>query len=210
MQYFNSRILFYNIIGLRYIPHVGNIAIGRPIKSSSTCGLENQEQYCFPEPTETCGICDNSINWLAHPSHLMTDAGDSVHSPYDRTWWQSETNVSYVIINNDFGATFFFTHIIISFKSWRPAAMIIEKSLDYGTTYKPMQYYSTDCEGDFGLPDDSNSTMSSSVSCTSKYSQPSAGEVRFRVCVNWIFEVDLINASCGVCTSLVNEFRIIY
>ena len=46
---------------------------------------------------------------------------------------------------------------------------MIERSRDFGMTYEPYQYYSDDCMGDFGLPDQSSILTVDEVICTSDY-----------------------------------------
>ena len=163
--------ILQSLIGLRHIPHVGNVAIGRDITSSSTCGTKGPEQYCAQDPPaikKQCSVCDNSDHQDSHSPSLMIDYGDSVHS-LSRTWWQSESNISHVDIQLKLEEAFFFSHIIISFKSRRPAAMILHKSIDDGNSFQKLHYYASDCAREFGPVTD--------APCTSEYSHPSPGEV---------------------------------
>uniref|UniRef100_A0A8C3F3K8 Netrin-4 n=1 Tax=Chrysemys picta bellii TaxID=8478 RepID=A0A8C3F3K8_CHRPI len=164
-------------------PRMGNLAHGRRLWTDTTCGRNSTEFYCsYSENADLtckrpkCDKCNAAHTHLAHPPSAMADS--SFRLP--RTWWQSAEDVHKERIQLDLEAEFYFTHIIMVFKSPRPAAMVLERSQDFGKTWKPYKYFSTNCSATFGLEDD---VTKKGAICTSRYSSPlpcTGGEVIYR------------------------------
>ena len=165
-------------------PRMGNLALGRKLWTDTTCGQNTTELYCFySENTDLtcqqpkCGKCSAAQPHLAHLPAAMADS--SFRHP--RTWWQSAEDVHREKIQLDLEAEFYFTHLIMVFKSPRPAAMVLDRSQDFGKTWKPYKYFATNCSATFGLEDD---VVKKGAICTSRYSNPfpcTGGEVRAHV-----------------------------
>ncbi|XP_078051747.1 laminin subunit beta-1 isoform X1 [Augochlora pura] len=160
-------------------PATGNLLIGRKnrLTASSTCGLKGPERYCIVthlKDRKKCFFCDSTLPKQQH----------NIENIVSGTWWQAENGVENVSISFDPESEFHITHIIISFQTFRPAAMLIERSFDSGKTWKVYRYFAHNCEQYFpGVSTDPPQRLTD-VICETRYSAvaPSTlGDVIFRV-----------------------------
>ncbi|KAG7521564.1 netrin-4-like [Solea senegalensis] len=175
-------------------PRMGNLSQGRVLSTQSTCGSNSSELYCFHRQTAAprsrgtcsavkCSKCSSAISSQAHPPSAMSDSSFR----YPDTWWQSAEGVKEETLQLDLETEFLFTHLILVFRSPRPAAMVLERSQDHGHTWKTFRYYARDCEQVFGLAEASQAG-GKGATCTSKYSGAfpcSRGEVIYRALSLW-------------------------
>ncbi|XP_075404028.1 laminin subunit beta-2-like [Tenrec ecaudatus] len=164
-------------------PPTGSLVIGRHLQASSTCGLRGPEPYCVVshlQDSESCFFCDS---W--------TQQGHGIENVVSRTgldglksWWQAESGVENVSIQLDLEGAFSFTHLILTFKTFRPAALLLERSADHGRSWRVYRYFAHNCTDLFpGIPLAPGHRVTDLV-CDQRYSdiEPSTeGKVIFKV-----------------------------
>uniref|UniRef100_A0A8U7MMF2 Laminin subunit alpha 3 n=1 Tax=Corvus moneduloides TaxID=1196302 RepID=A0A8U7MMF2_CORMO len=136
--------------------------VGGP--AAAPLGRAIQGQFC-----DYCNAADPS---KAHP---ITNAIDGTER-----WWQSpplSMGLKYneVNVTLDLGQLFHVAYILIKFaNSPRPDLWVLERSVDFGTTYTPWQYFAyskADCLERFGKEANLPVRRDSDVLCTTEYSR---------------------------------------
>ncbi|CAM4504786.1 unnamed protein product [Lepidochelys olivacea] len=178
-------------LGLSLHPPYFNLAETASIRATATCGEEESgggrprpELYCklvggpAASPAghtiqgQFCDYCNAADPNKAHP---ITNAIDGTER-----WWQSpplSLGLQYneVNVTLDLGQLFHVAYILIKFaNSPRPDLWVLERSVDFGRTYAPWQYFAyskADCLEHFGKKISARIRRDDDVICTTEYSR---------------------------------------
>lgn len=148
----------------RCIPDFVNAAYGSKVIASSTCGSHGLSRYCeavdMSKPNDLqCHVCDNMDPQKSFTSSFLTD----LNNPNNVTCWRSDpipqpigTNAppDNVTLTLNLGKKFELTYVSLQFcpKAIKPDSIAIFKSVDYGNTWQPFQFYSSQCRRVYGRP----------------------------------------------------------
>uniref|UniRef100_A0A3Q1EJI1 Laminin subunit beta-4-like n=1 Tax=Acanthochromis polyacanthus TaxID=80966 RepID=A0A3Q1EJI1_9TELE len=157
-------------------PQLGDLMVGRAaqLSASSTCGLDGPQNYCIIGYLEQkCFTCDSRLpyNRYNNPnSHRIENIITTFDPERKMKWWQSENGVHEVSIQLDLETVFQFSHLVLTFKSFRPVAMLIERSKDFGRSWKVFRYFADDCSLHFPSVTADPADSIDDIICDSRYS----------------------------------------
>ncbi|XP_075978692.1 netrin-3-like isoform X1 [Anticarsia gemmatalis] len=170
----------------RCIPDFVNAAFGAPVVASSICGRRGPERLCDPPgeqpPENACRVCDAARSDRRHsPTHL-TD----LNNPHDVTCWRSapipptsyDSPPDNVSLTLSLGKKYELTYVSLQFcpKAARPDSVAIYKSADYGVTWQPFQFYSSQCRRVYGRANKATVTAANEQEARCSDSHRLAGE----------------------------------
>ncbi|XP_052597506.1 laminin subunit alpha-3 isoform X1 [Peromyscus californicus insignis] len=172
-------------------PPYFNLAQAARIWATATCGERGPEVarprpelYCklVGGPTaqgsghtiqgQFCDYCNSEDSRKAHPATHAIDGSER--------WWQSpplSSGIQYNEVNLtlDLGQLFHVAYVLIKFaNSPRPDLWVLERSVDFGSTYSPWQYFAhsrRDCLEQFGQEANMAITRDDQVLCVTEYSR---------------------------------------
>ncbi|XP_037333625.2 netrin-1 [Pungitius pungitius] len=122
--------------------------------------VDGRPRHCLSEFINAAyGVAANTSHSLHGPDHdgSITTLTD-LHNPHNLTCWtpRGGHDAGDWVLSLPLGRRFEVTYISLQFcqrgEPSDPISISILKSMDYGRTWRPMQHYSSDCLGDFGLP----------------------------------------------------------
>lgn len=144
------------------LPDFVNAAFGQPIQASSVCGLDRVERFCdIGLNKQNCEYCHDAEVGKRYPASALTD----VHNTNNVTCWRSEPRMHMgfnpaeitqdnVTLTLSLGKKFEITYVSLTFcpNAIRPDSIAIYKSMDFGESWIPFQFYSSQCRKLYGRP----------------------------------------------------------
>ncbi|KAE8742316.1 hypothetical protein FOCC_FOCC012116, partial [Frankliniella occidentalis] len=211
----------------RCMPDFVNAAFGKPVEASSTCGMSGPVRYCdstpdgaasapstsTPNANALCHICDDTNPKRRYPASFLTD----LNNLSNVTCWRSEPqpppasssappdNVSLTL---SLGKKYELTYVSLQFcpRAVKPDSLAIYKSMDYGKTWQPWHFYSSQCRRVYGRPNRATitraneqealctdgSSMASRIAFSTLEGRPSAADFDYSpVLQDWVTATDV-------------------
>ncbi|XP_034250925.1 netrin-A-like [Thrips palmi] len=210
----------------RCMPDFVNAAFGKAVEASSTCGTAGPARFCDNTPdgpgaatagtsanNPLCHICDDTNPKRRYPASFLTD----LNNLSNVTCWRSEPqpppassaappdNVSLTL---SLGKKYELTYVSLQFcpRAVKPDSLAIYKSMDYGKTWQPWHFYSSQCRRVYGRPNRATitraneqealctdgSSMASRIAFSTLEGRPSAAEFDYSpVLQDWVTATDV-------------------
>ncbi|XP_068761599.1 netrin-1-like [Montipora capricornis] len=133
------------------LPEFHNLAYGKKIFASHSCGKPPRRFCKWETPREkTCDVCDSNNPSKTHPVEFLTD----LNNQNNVTCWQADPKQSRenITLLLSLGKIYDITYISLQFCTIRPDSMAIYKSMDFGKSWRPYQFYSGSCSRVYGRP----------------------------------------------------------
>lgn len=154
------------IKAIKCVPDFVNAAYGNNVVASSTCGLNGPERFCekndFGDKEGTCHTCNNQSADERFPSSSLTD----LNNPSNITCWRSAmfnplTTNENITLHLAFGKAYELTYVSLQIcpNAVKPDSLAIYKSVDFGNTWQPFQYFSSECRKIYDMPNQIASTV---------------------------------------------------
>jgi hypothetical protein len=181
-------------VAQRCIPHFENIAYSKSVWASSTCGSP-PITYCIQQTLgqtskggggggggsgsgaqKICDRCDSATKATVKDAKYLTDLEET-----NATCWISApvyepAQPSNITLHIAFGKKYELTYISMQFCTLiKPDSLAIMKSMDYGKTWIPFQFYSSDCKKVYNRPLRAKITQANEqeATCTDQHLQSS-------------------------------------
>uniref|UniRef100_A0A8D2L991 Netrin-1 n=1 Tax=Varanus komodoensis TaxID=61221 RepID=A0A8D2L991_VARKO len=127
------------------LPELSELAAGRLVEASSTCGSPPGRFCAFQDSSDPASKFCQRCSRNAHSPEYLTDIDGGA-----TCWWsQPATNATLTLA---LGRRVEVLYVALRFCSPRPESLAIYKSMDYGRSWVPFQFFSTHCHRRYGLP----------------------------------------------------------
>ncbi|XP_041356694.1 laminin subunit alpha-like [Gigantopelta aegis] len=180
-------IVFVSVTNAQVLtPPYFNIAQGRNITATATCGVPNVELYCrltgatgYKEAASR-EVIQGQLCDYCNPSNPSQDHGPEFAIDGTQSWWQSPPlsrgmQFNAVNLTIHLGQEFHVAYVFIKMaNSPRPGVWALERSTDFGKTWLPWQYFAdtpSDCYKFFRTAANTTIDRDDQVICTNEFSK---------------------------------------